>query len=181
MTLTFTEARIQNDNGVWLCLKVNEPAPARQFVMTKQNRLYDLEIKQHREKRSLDANAFCWLLLGKLSAVLQIPPKEIYRQYIPDVGENFIIVPIHKDKIKQWEQDWCKGHDGRVIEDMGPCRSIKAHHNIKCFRGSSEYDSAQMARLIDMIVQDCKDQGIETMTPDKVALLKEEWGHAPTN
>ena len=57
MNLTFTEARIQNDNGIWMCLKVNEAAPARQFVMTKQNCLYDVEIKQRREKRSLNANS----------------------------------------------------------------------------------------------------------------------------
>ena len=49
MTLTFTEARIQMDSGVWLCLKVNEPAPARTFILDKQNRIYDCEIKEHRE------------------------------------------------------------------------------------------------------------------------------------
>ena len=48
MTLTFTEARIQMDSGVWLCLKVNEPAPARTFILDKQNRIYDCEIKEHR-------------------------------------------------------------------------------------------------------------------------------------
>ena len=62
MTLTFTEARIQMDSGVWLCLKVNEPAPARTFSLDKQNRIYDCEIKEHREKRSLDANAYSWVL-----------------------------------------------------------------------------------------------------------------------
>lgn len=181
MTLTFTDARIENyggsdQRGVWLCLKVNEQAPARQFVMKKQNRLYDAEIKQHREKRSLDANAYFWLLAGKLSAALQIPPMEIYRQYIPDVGDNFEIVPVHEEDMDHWNRLWTDGHDGRMTVDMGPCRKITGYHNVKCYFGSSDYDSAQMARLIDMIVDDCKAQGVETLPPDKLAILKEEWG-----
>ena len=31
-------------------------------------------------------------------------------------------------------------------------------------------------RLIDLIVQDCREQGIETMPPDKLAGMMEEWG-----
>ena len=58
MNLTFQDAKIQMDGGVWLCIKVNEPAIARTFILDKQNRLYDCEIKEHREKRSLDANAY---------------------------------------------------------------------------------------------------------------------------
>lgn len=42
--------------------------------------------------------------------------------------------------------------------------------------GSSTYDTAQMSRLIDLIVQDCREQGIETLPPDKLAGMMEEWG-----
>lgn len=82
MTLTFTEARIQMDSGVWLCLKVNEPAPARTFILDKQNRIYDCEIKEHREKRSLDANAYCWVLLDKLADAIHSTKEEIYLQKV---------------------------------------------------------------------------------------------------
>ena len=44
--------------------------------------------------------------------------------------------------------------------------------------GSSDYDTAQMSRLIDLIVQDCKAQGIETLTPDKLDAMKVKWGEA---
>ncbi len=175
MTLTFTEARIQNDNGVWLCLRVGEPAQARKFVMGRNRHLYDLTIKEHRERRSLDANAYCWLLIGKLSSALCILPKEVCRQYIPDVGGNFEIVPIRSDSLDRWDKLWCDGHDGRMTQDMGPCRGIPGYHNVRLYFGSSDYDTAQMSRLIDMIVEDCKDQGIETLPPDKLALLKEDW------
>ena len=35
------------------------------------------EIKEYRQKRSLDSNAYCWVLLGKLQDKLHIPKEEI--------------------------------------------------------------------------------------------------------
>ena len=48
--------------------------------------------------------------------------------------------------------------------------------NVVLYYGSSTYDTAQMSRLIDLIVQDCREQGIETLPPDKLAGMMEEWG-----
>ena len=44
------------------------------------------------------------------------------------------------------------------------------------YYGSSCYYTKQMSRLIDLVVEDCKEQGIDTATPEEIALLKEEWG-----
>ena len=49
---------------------------------------------------------------------------------------------------------------------------------IRAYYGSSRYNTRQMSRLIDSIVQDCKDLGIETLPPEKLAAMKEEWGRA---
>ena len=43
-------------------------------------------------------------------------------------------------------------------------------------RCSSDFDKQQMSHLIDNCIQDCRAVGVETMPPDKIALLKEEWG-----
>ena len=52
---------------------------------------------------------------------------------------------------------------------------IKGCVNVVLYYGSSTYDTAQMSLLIDMVVQDCKDQNIETLPPDKLAGMMEEW------
>lgn len=139
----------------------------------------DVEIKKHQEKRSLDANAYFWVLAGKLSACLRIPPEEIYRRYIPEVGNNYDIIPVREDRLEQWDRIWRRGHKGRMTEDLGPCRNTPGYHNVKTYFGSSDYDTAQMSRLIDLIVEDCKEYGIETLTPDKLSAMKERWGCAP--
>lgn len=64
----------------------------------------DVKIKKHLEKRSNDANAYAWVLIGKLSAALRIPPTEVYRQHIQDVGGNFEIVPVQDGHLEHWDR-----------------------------------------------------------------------------
>lgn len=143
-----------------------------------KDRLYDLEIKEHRKKRSLDANAKAWVLINELAVALRLPPDEVYQGYIPDVGGNFKIIPVKPEDIPEWAHDWCKGHIGRMVEDMGPCRSkdLEGYHNLKMYRGSSDYDTVQMSRLLDLIIQDCRQLGIETLSERERSLLLEDWG-----
>lgn len=179
MTLTFTEVRIQNDSGTWLCLKINEPAPARKFVMDKQNRLYDLEIKQHREKRSLDSNSYMWALLDKLADALHTTKEELYLQKVREIG---IYKDFHltEDEYKTFKVAWESLGTGWPTEQVdytpdGERLVIRAYY------GSSRYNTKQMSRLLDSVVEDCKEQDVETLSERELSLLKEEWGNAPPN
>lgn len=49
---------------------------------------------------------------------------------------------------------------------------------MKCYRGSSTFNQKEMSQLIDMVVQDCKEQGVETATPNELERMKQEWGVA---
>lgn len=177
MNLTFTDARIKNDDGCWLCLKVNEPAPARKFVMDKQNRLYDAEIKQHRGKRSLDANACYWKLCGELARAIGEKPDDIYLRHIKDIG-NYSTLCLQKKALDDFKRKWISGHLGRFVETKES--KIPGCVTVLAYYGSSDFDRAQMSRLIDNLIQDCEAVGVETLPPDKVALLKEDW-NAPTD
>lgn len=172
MKLTFREARM---DGGWLCIRINEPAPARKFVLEHRETLYDCEIKEHREKRSLDANAYYWALCGKLAKAIHENPDEIYRWHVRNIG-NYDVVCIQTRALGDFTRRWCSNHLGRFVET----RESKIPGCVTCltYYGSSDFDKAQMSTLIDNCIQDCKAVGIETMTPDKIALLKEEWGRA---
>ena len=43
-------------------------------------------------------------------------------------------------------------------------------------KGSSEYDTGEMSRFIDGVISECKELGIQTMTPDEIEELKQKWG-----
>ncbi len=176
MKLTFTDARIENDGGVWLCLKVAEPAPARRFVMEQKKRLYDVEIREHREKRSLDANAYFWTLLEELAKALGEKKEDLYLQYVRDYGifRDWTLPP---ENVSTFQTVWSKQGTGWPTEQVDYTPDGE-NVVIRAYYGSSVYNTKQMSRLIDAVVQDCQSVGIETMTPDKLALLKEEWGNA---
>lgn len=170
----FEIAKVIMDGDVsYLCIGVPY-RDARKFVGEMKPKKYVAEIKEYREKRSLDANAYCWVLLGKLSAKLATPPEELYRMAIRDVGDNYEVMPIRNDAVERWKAIWSSNGIGWICEDLGPSK-IEGYTNVRNFYGSSAYDKAQMARLIDIIVEECKTQGIETMTPAELARLTEEW------
>lgn len=146
----------------------------------------ELTAARYYPKRSLDANAYCWVLLDKLAVALSddkrtVSPEEVYQQIIPNVGGNSRILPIRDDAVEEWKRIWGGKGTGWTCEDMGPCSNLPGYHNVRCFYGSSVYDTKQMSRLIDLVVQECKEQGIETKTPEELARLKELWNEKQTD
>lgn len=175
MRLEFTGAHwSQDDSGFWLSLKVENPFEARRFLAKKKEKKYVADIKEYRERRSLDANAYMWVLVGKLSGKLGLPPEEIYRAAIRDVGDNYEVMPVRNDALERWKAIWQSNGLGWLCEEIGPSK-LDGYTNVRNFYGSSTYDKAQMSRLIENIVQDCKAQCIETLTPAELARLTEEW------
>ena len=171
--ISFREVKLE---GVWLMVRPEKQdlGKAMALVRKHKNRLYDLEVKEHREKRSLDANAYAWVLIHKLAAVERITPEEVYLLNIPKVGNNYTPVCLRECDVQRFIKSWESNGLGWPVKDLGPsqvpgCRNLMAYH------GSSTYDTQQMAALIDNLVQDCKALDIETLTPDKLALLKEAW------
>lgn len=158
-----------------LTLMLNE----KQSAITAFDELHDYEkltikLTKHREKRSLDANAYAWVLLDKLAEKLQLPKEEIYRSYIKDIGGNSDIVCVQDKAVDKLRQGWSKNGIGWVTDTM-PSK-LEGCTNVVLYYGSSSYDKAQMSRLIDMIVNDCKAQGIETRTPDDINRMLALWG-----
>lgn len=175
MRVGFTDARWQQDmDGVWLCLKIDRPNDGMAFLQEmKQGKRYDAELKEHKERRSLDANAYAWVLMDKLAAKTGIAKADVYRSFIREIGGNNDVVCVLEPAVDKLINSWSKNGIGWVT-DTGPSK-IPGCKNVTLYYGSSTYDTQQMSRLIDLIVQDCKQQGIETMTPFELDALKERW------
>lgn len=132
----------------------------------------DLTIKPYKPKRSLSANAYMWVLIGKIADATGINRDEIYRNTVKHLGISQLIVintaaaPAFK---RVWEQYGLGWFVDDVDEDTGGSVILRAYY------GSSTYNRKQMAALIDLVVQDCKQLGIETLTPAELAGLVERW------
>ncbi len=144
------------------------------FDEIKDEEKLTIKAVKFKQKRSLDANAYCWTLLHKMAGKSGQSAEDLYRGYIKDFGVCEIM-PVRIDAIERWCSSWGSKGYGWLTEDMGECRTIKGYHNIKCFYGSSSYTTQEMSQLIDAIVQDCKDFGIDTATPDEIERMKAAW------
>lgn len=134
----------------------------------------DVTVKKHREKRSLDANAYFWVLVDRLAEKTRIPKTDIYRRYIREIGGNHEMVCVIDSAVEKLRNGW--EHNGLGWQtDTMPSR-IPGCTNVILYYGSSTYNTRQMSHLIEMAVQDCQEQNIETLSPEKLAGMMEEWG-----
>ena len=162
---------LTDGDGDWLKLRVSNPRTLCEQL--REGQTYDVEIKRHREKRSLDSNAYCWLLIGKLAERYNLQPEEVYREMIRHTSA-YEIIPVREDVADRWPSIWGANGIGFIVEDMGPSK-IPGYHNFRCFYGSHVYDTAEMSRLIDSLVSECKTAGIETLPPDRLSVMMEGW------
>lgn len=133
----------------------------------------DISVKKWRRKRSRDANAYCWVLIDKLAAELNLSKTEIYRSAIRQIGGVSEIVCVRDEAVQRLRDGWERNGVGWQTETM-PSK-IEGCTNVILYYGSSTFDSKQMSALIDQLVQECKQLNIETMTPNEIAALEEAW------
>lgn len=125
------------------------------------------EIKKHRSRRSLNANAYAWSLIGKIADEFEISKDETYMLMLKRYGQSEIVSVISSIDV-----------DGyfKYYEPIAEATlQGKKFTHYKIYKGSSEFDTKEMAVLIDGIVSEAKELGIETLPPDEVERLKEMW------
>lgn len=132
-----------------------------------------VEIKKYRKRRSLDANAYAWVLIDRLAEKLRMPKLDVYRELIRNIGGVSQTVCVQDKAVQDLITGWGHNGIGWFAETM-PSK-LKGCTNVILYYGSSSYDSAQMSALLDLLIDDCKAQGIETTTPEELAKYKEEW------
>ena len=132
--------------------------------MFQQDREKLYEVREYKQKRSLTANAYFWVLVNEIANVTNQSKDEIHLQMLKEYGQNQVIsvqsnIDISKF-IKYFEEI---GH-GRV--------NGKDFTHYRVFEGSSEMDIREMAILLDGVVQEAEQLGIPTLTPAEIARLK---------
>lgn len=133
----------------------------------------EYEIKPAKKKRSLDANAFAWALIHEIAGAAGIPPVEIYRDSLLDVGGTSSVVLLEEKAVETFKRAFIGEHIGRQVETM-PSRQ-EGWITCICHYGSSDFDVHQMSTLIDNLLQDAETLGIETPEQSRINSLLEEW------
>ena len=165
--MEITEAKFE---AGWLCLKVPTTEAMRLLYRWKPG---TYELKKAKSVRSLNANAYAWMLMGKIASKLNIPTDEIYRGQIEAIGGKSAVVSLILEAVEDFNAAFIAGHIGRKTELIGVHGDIA---DVLITYGSSDYDTRQMSQLINNIVQDCHELGIETLEDEDLKSLVTEWG-----
>ena len=140
-----------------------------------ENKEYTIKLNKVRKKRSLNANGYMWELCEQIAQKLDITKEDVYRQAIKDVGV-FQTVEINEKAENTLRYSWGLHGIGWIAETVDNAKT-DGFKVINLYYGSSTYNTKQMSRLIDYIVQDAKSVGIEVISDSERALLLEEWGN----
>lgn len=129
--------------------------------------VYDVKIDKHREKRSLNANAYLWKLVTEIGNVLSKSKEEVYLQMLKDYGQSMLIpVPrgtIPSRIIKYYEFECSSQLNGKDADWY------------KCYIGSSEYNTKEMSILLEGVVQEAKNLGIKTKDDIELERMIDKW------
>ena len=178
MTVHFSGAEVGTFGGkMFLMLELADYESKQQsqkFVGEKKDRKYVAEIKAYRNKRSLEANAYCWTLINKLAEAMCRNPVEIYREHVKEVGK-FSQYLMSEEAYETFVTAWEQHHIGRFSAALGSSREHEGFVWVAAFLGSSDFDTKEMSRLIDNIIQDCKAVGVEHLSPDKIEEMLAAW------
>lgn len=131
-----------------------------------------VKVTSFSKRRSLSQNAYMWVLLNELAEKLNRSKDDIYRHYIRDFGV-FEIIPIKNEAVDRFKRNWGKNGLGWFVEDLGESK-LNGFTKLIVYYGSSAYNSSEMSRVINAIVDDCQEQGISTMSLSDIMLLKNE-------
>jgi hypothetical protein len=154
-----------------ITFSVNEKATVLpEYDKLKNSKKLRVKAVQYRERRSLDANAYLWVLLQKIAEVLRTDKWSVYLQMLKRYGQ-FTYIVVKPGAVEAVKKQWRECEEIGEIEVNG----TKAVQML-CYYGSSTYDAKEMSVLIDGVVSECQELGIETLPPSELQRIKEQWG-----
>jgi len=137
--------------------------------LLNQKEEQQFEIKEYREKRSLNANAYAWKLITEIANVLRRSKEEVYLQMLQDYGQQEVISMLSEINIKGYFKYWKK--IGTSVLNG------KEFTHYKIYKGTSEYNTKEMSIFIDGVVQEAEQLNIPTKTPEQIEALKRMWNN----
>lgn len=155
---------------IWFQVPQNEALNDFKQLEDKLLDGYVLSVKKQK-KKSLNANNYMWQLCDKIAQRIKTSKEDVYRHAIREVGAWFD-TSCDADKSDELCKAWESNGVGWFAEPILMGQRIAS---IRLYKGSSVYNGTELSRVIDYIVEEAKELGIETMTPNEILKLKQLW------
>ncbi len=129
-----------------------------------------VDIKQFRKKRSLDANGMLWAILNQMAEILKTSKDEVYLEMLNRYGV-FTHIIVKSDVAEKVKREW------KTVRELGEVTvNGKTGIQLQCYFGSSTYDSKEFSVLLEGVISEAKELGIDTISETEKKALLESWG-----
>ena len=141
------------------------------------DKLFD--VKEHREKRSLSQNAYYWQLLSKLARKLHVSNARVHNMLLRDVAPPFEIggqvamQPIPDTDEAEQQVLEAETYHLRPTSGIIETKDGKRCRWYVVLRGSSTFNTEEMSALLDKLIEECNQPGIETLSPAELEMIRE--------
>jgi hypothetical protein len=133
-------------------------------------KLIAIECKEHRKKRSLDANGMLWAICTQIANAIKSSKDEVYLTMLERYGV-FTHVIVKPEAVERIKQEW---RTCRVLGEVTV--NGKTGMQIQCYYGSHLYDSKEFSVLLEGVISEAREMGIEVISEQDKQLLIQEWG-----
>lgn len=166
-------SRDWQSDQVHITFSVNEKSALSEIDKIKDCEKLSIKAVKHRNKRSLDSNAYAWVLMQKLAEAVNSDRWSIYLEMLKKYSREFTFVICKEKAIDKLKELY------RTCIDLGEVDvNGMQGHQMQVFFGSSSFDTKAMSVFIDGIVSECKELGIETLPPNELERMKAAWGQS---
>lgn len=135
--------------------------------LLEQDKDKQYEVKKYSEKRGLKANAYYWELVNQLANVLRISKEELHFLLLQRYGQSEIVSVLATINVKPYFKYYAEAGESIL--------NGKTFKHYKVYKGSSEMNRKEMSILIDGLVSECQEAGIETKPKAEINALLESW------
>lgn len=134
--------------------------------------LLDITITKHTNRRSRNANALLWACLGEIATALRADKWDIYLKMLRRYGQ-YTYVCVKPKAVEMMRRQW---RESEVIGEI----SINGEKAVQmlCYYGSSTYDSKEFSVLLDGVISEMKEMGLQAPMPEEVKASLEAWEKA---
>ena len=133
----------------------------------EQDREKIFEIKEYKEKRSLNANNYAWKLITEIGNIMNLSKEEVYLKMLENYGQSEMVSIISDVDVTGYFKYYKLAGSSEL--------NNKVFNHYIIYKGTSEYNTKEMSIFIDGVVQEAKQLGIDTRTPEQIEELKELW------
>jgi len=175
---------VQSDSFAWsadaagMILSLRTPEARKIAETVKQGKPYTVEIKEYRKKRSLDQNAMYWSVLTQFAKAMRMGNSEAHNRMLRDYGQLeryedrpvYVVLP-DTEEAERYALD-AESYHVKPTSQVKHGNDGKDYRTYMLLRGSSTYDTTEMTRLLDGLLDECRQIGIDVLSDEERALLE---------